>query len=122
MSIILCSQPHHQIHHCMLINEIISSGKKHNSKQGILHDTHNWFIRLRAHNLIRNGHYFFNLSHTFKALWNKHVHFITVEISIVRCSYTKVQSKCREWQDSYSVPHCRHFMKRGLPIKNNIIA
>ena len=37
---------HAKVHHCLFVDKVVFSGEKHNTKEGVLNNTHYWFVRL----------------------------------------------------------------------------
>lgn len=66
-----------------MVDESISLGKEHATQKRVLHNSHDWFVALRIHHLLRDQHDLFDFCNCLVALRNVHVHFIAIEVSIV---------------------------------------
>lgn len=77
-------KPHKKIHHLVKLNKSVSLSEQHDSEQGILYNTHDRLVILWGDYLFWDCHDLFDLSFCLVALWDVHIHLITIKISIVR--------------------------------------
>mmetsp|Transcript_1042 Transcript_1042/g.3835 ORF Transcript_1042/g.3835 Transcript_1042/m.3835 type:complete len:222 (+) Transcript_1042:3-668(+) len=85
----------------------------------ILHDGHNRLVRLRRYDHFRYHHQLGNFRSRFVRLRQVHVHFIAIEIGVVRRRHGDVHTKRRVRHDAHSVSHDTHFVQRRLTVKQN---
>ena len=64
----------------------------------------------------------FEFSHCLDRLGCVQIHLISIEISIVRRAYRKVESEGIVGKYANSMSHHAHFVKSGLTIEKNIIS
>lgn len=57
----------------------------------------------------------------FVGLGNVHVHFVTVEISVVGCTHRQVQTESVVGQNSDSVAHHTHSVESWLSVEKHIV-
>ena len=50
-----------------------------------------------------------------------HVHFISVEVGVIRCGNTEIKAESLVIKNFYAMTHHRHLMQRRLSIKNDVI-
>ncbi len=102
-----------------LLNENISLGHLGDRGERILHNAHDWSVRLRRENVPGHHQHLLNLRLSLQALRHMQVHLISVKVSIVGRGHREVESKSRPRQDLHTVTHHGHFVERGLTIENN---
>ncbi|GBE61230.1 CDP-glycerol:poly(glycerophosphate) glycerophosphotransferase, putative [Babesia ovata] len=108
-----------KVHQHVLRQEAVSARELADTQQGVLHDTHDRTVTLRGDNLLRHKHEVFYLRTRFVRLGEMEVHFVSIEIRIVRRGYRQVQTERRVRQDLATVSHDTHLVKRRLPIKQD---
>lgn len=79
--------PNDQIHDLLLGQEGITHRKQIQSQQCVLDDTHDGGVVLWGDDLLRDVGNVLKFRYCFVGLGNVHVHFVTVEISVVGCAH-----------------------------------
>ena len=113
---------HQQVHDLRASQESASAGEESNAQQGVLHQSHDGAVGLRGHDLPRHVHDLFDFGARFIGLRGVHVHFIAVEIRIVRRGDREVEAEGRVREDAHFVTHHGTTMQGGLTVEDDKVA
>src|ERR1700722_19430969 len=97
--------PEQDVHDLLFCQKDIPEAHLVDTGKSILHNTHKRAIALRRDDVERNHAELHHFSSCLLCLRNVQVHFIAVEISVVRRSHGQVKSERRVGHDAYPVTH-----------------
>ena len=109
----------HQIHKIRLFNKSVPLCQFSHRRESVLYDTHDWLVGLGRHN--QSGHQcqLQNRGARFHRLLHMQIHFVAVEIGIVRRGDGQIEAKRGPRQHLHQMAHHTHFVQRRLPIEND---
>ena len=114
--------PHHQIHILFPIELHRGSRNAIRAYKSILNNTNNRLAVSRRDDLERNRGDFCEFRRRLITLRNVGIHFITIEICVIRGGYRYIQTECIERKNLTAVSHHRHAVKRRLSVKQDNVA
>ena len=87
----------------------------------VLYNTHDWFVRLRRHDLACNPRDLRELCAGLLTLGNVQVHLITIKVGVVRRRDTEVETESRVVHEFDAMRHHTHLVQRRLTVKEHIV-
>jgi len=112
----------HQVTKLFASKELVSLREHVRGRQKILTRRYQWFAVPWSDQVVLNAHQQERFSSRFFRLRQVHVHFISIEIRIVRRTNTRVEAKRFPLHNFNAVRHDGNFVQRGLSIEEDNVA
>mmetsp|Transcript_25765 Transcript_25765/g.81410 ORF Transcript_25765/g.81410 Transcript_25765/m.81410 type:complete len:234 (+) Transcript_25765:3057-3758(+) len=111
-----------QVHHHVLLDEVVPSGEAPRAEERVLNDAHHGLVRLRRDDAPRHRHDLGGLCPCLHALHHVQVHLVAIKVGVVRRGDGEIEPEGGVGHDAHAMRHDRHLVKRRLPVEHDNVA